>query len=259
MTGPLIRAIDLHRSYRLGGATVHALRGVALDLQQGEFVAIMGPSGSGKSTLMNLLGLLDRPSAGRYLLGGEDVLRLDPDQHADLRSRKIGFVFQTFNLLRRSTALENVELPLVYAGLPKAERRRRAAAALDRVGLGDRRNHWPGQLSGGEQQRVAIARALANDPLLVLADEPTGALDSVTSLEIMALFQALNRAGRTIVLVTHDPDVARHATRIVTMQDGRAIRDQRVARRLDAAAALAAQRAPAAAAGDGPRAVAVPA
>jgi putative ABC transport system ATP-binding protein len=236
---PLIRATDLRKEFRLGTTTVAALRGVSLELQPGEFVALMGPSGSGKSTLMNLLGLLDRPSGGRYALGGEDVQGLDPDQSALVRSRKIGFVFQNFNLLRRSTALENVELPLIYAGVPKTERRSRAAAALALTGLADRQDHWPSQLSGGEQQRVAIARALVNDPLLLLADEPTGALDSVTSLEILSLFQTLNRAGRTLLLVTHDPNVARHATRIVSMRDGQTIRDEPVTGRLDAAATRA--------------------
>ena len=197
---------------------MHALRGVSLELHPGDFVAVVGPSGSGKSTLMNLLGLLDRPTEGSYFLAGQDVLELDPDQRAAVRNRRIGFVFQTFNLLARSTALENVELPLVYAGVARRERRRRAEAALASVGLADRRHHWPSQLSGGEQQRVAIARALVNDPLLILADEPTGALDSRTSLEILAHLQALNDAGRTIVLVTHDPTVARHAKRC---RDGR--------------------------------------
>jgi putative ABC transport system ATP-binding protein len=233
----LIRAVGLRKAYRMGPTTVQALRGVSLELHAGDFVAVMGPSGSGKSTLMNLLGLLDRPTAGTYLLAGRDVGGLGRDERAVVRGRSIGFVFQSFNLLGRSTALENVELPLVYAGLPRAERRRRAEAALERVRLADRRGHWPGQLSGGEQQRVAIARALASDPLLILADEPTGALDSRTSREILAQLQALNDSGRTIVLVTHDPQVARHARRIITMQDGRAVREESVASRLDAAAA----------------------
>jgi putative ABC transport system ATP-binding protein len=235
---PLIRAIDLRKEHRMAQTTVHALRGVSLELESGDFVAVVGPSGSGKSTLMNLLGLLDRPTAGSYVLAGEDVLELDPDRRAAVRNRRIGFVFQTFNLLARSTALENVELPLVYAGVSRRERRRRSEAVLASVGLADRRHHWPSQLSGGEQQRVAIARALVNDPLLILADEPTGALDSRTSLEILAHLQALNEAGRTIVLVTHDPAVARHSRRIIMMRDGRAVREELVPERLDAAAAL---------------------
>jgi putative ABC transport system ATP-binding protein len=238
VAGALIRAVGLgKKAYRMGPTTVQALHGVSLELHAGDFVAVMGPSGSGKSTLMNLLGLLDRPTAGSYLLDGRDVGGLDREARAVVRSRSIGFVFQSFNLLGRSTALENVELPLVYAGVPRAERRSRAEAALERVGLADRRGHWPGQLSGGEQQRVAIARALASDPLLILADEPTGALDSRTSREILAQLQALNDAGRTIVLVTHDPQVARHARRVVAMQDGRAVQELLVADRLDAAAA----------------------
>jgi putative ABC transport system ATP-binding protein len=219
--------------------TVHALRGISLELHRGDFVAVVGPSGSGKSTLMNLLGLLDRPTEGSYLLAGQDVLEFDADRRADVRNRRIGFVFQTFNLLARSTALENVELPLVYAGVGRRERRRRAEASLASVGLADRRHHWPSQLSGGEQQRVAIARALVNDPLLILADEPTGALDSRTSLEILAHLQDLNEAGRTIVLVSHDPSVARHCARIITMRDGRAVDEELVLERLDARAALA--------------------
>jgi putative ABC transport system ATP-binding protein len=234
----LIRAIGLRKEHRMAQTTVHALRGVSLELQSGDFVAVVGPSGSGKSTLMNLLGLLDRPTAGSYSLAGQDVLALDPDRRAAVRNRRIGFVFQTFNLLARSTALENVELPLVYAGIGRRQRRRRAEAALASVGLGDRRDHWPSQLSGGEQQRVAIARALVNDPFLILADEPTGALDSRTSLEILAHLQTLNEAGRTIVLVTHDPTVARHSNRVVTMRDGRALREEIVAEPLDARAAL---------------------
>jgi putative ABC transport system ATP-binding protein len=236
---PLIRATGLRKEHKMALTTVHALRGISLELHRGDFVAVVGPSGSGKSTLMNLLGLLDRPNAGSYLLAGQDVLELDPDARARVRNRRIGFVFQSFNLLARSTAFENVELPLVYAGFARRERRRRAEAALDSVGLGDRRDHWPSQLSGGEQQRVAIARALVNNPLLILADEPTGAVDSRTSLEILAHLQALNAAGRTIVLVTHDPTVARHTKRVIAMRDGRAVREERVTERLDAQAALA--------------------
>jgi len=239
MALPLIRAIGLRKEHRMALTTVHALRGISLELHRGDFVAVVGPSGSGKSTLMNLLGLLDRPTDGSYFLAGEDVLALDPDQRADVRNRRIGFVFQTFNLLARSTAVENVELPLVYAGVARRERRRRAEAALASVGLGDRHDHWPSQLSGGEQQRVAIARALVNDPLLILADEPTGALDSRTGLEILARLRALNDAGRTIVLVTHDPAVASHARRVIGMRDGRAEREELVPGRLDARALLA--------------------
>jgi putative ABC transport system ATP-binding protein len=236
---PLIRAIGLRKEHRMALTTVHALRGISLELRRGDFVAVVGPSGSGKSTLMNLLGLLDRPTEGSYFLAGQDVLALDPDRRADVRNRRIGFIFQSFSLLARSTALENVELPLVYAGVRKRERWRRAAAALASVGLADRRDHWPSQLSGGEQQRVAIARALVNDPLLILADEPTGSLDSRTGLEILAHLQALNDAGRTIVLVTHDPAVARLAKRVVAMRDGRAERDELVPERLEARALLA--------------------
>jgi putative ABC transport system ATP-binding protein len=223
----------------MASTTVHALRGIDLELQPGDFVAVVGPSGSGKSTLMNLLGLLDQPTEGSYSLAGQDVLRLNPDRRAEVRNQRIGFVFQSFNLLARSTAFENVELPLVYAGVGRRERRLRAESALESVGLADRRDHWPSQLSGGEQQRVAIARALVNDPLLILADEPTGALDSRTSLEILAHLQALNEAGRTIVIVTHDPTVARHARRVITMSDGRAVREEPVTDGLHAEATLA--------------------
>ena len=224
----------------MASSAVHALRGIDLELDRGDFVAVVGPSGSGKSTLMTLLGLLDRPTEGRYFLAGQNVLALAPDRRAQVRNQQIGFVFQSFNLLARSTALENVELPLIYAGVARRERERRAEAALEWVGLRDRRNHWPSQLSGGEQQRVAIARALVNDPLLILADEPTGSVDSHTSLEILAHLQSLNAAGRTIVLVTHDPTVARHAERVIVMSDGRAIREERVADQLDAGVALSA-------------------
>ena len=238
MVLPLIRATGLRKQHEMALTTVHALRGISLELHRSDFVAVVGPSGSGKSTLLHLLGLLDRPTAGSYFLAGQDVVELDPDARARVRNQRIGFVFQSFNLLARSTAFENVELPLVYAGVARRERRRRAEAALDSVGLGDRRDHWPSQLSGGEQQRVAIARALVNDPLLILADEPTGALDSRTSLDILAHLQALNEAGRTIVLVTHDPTVARHAKRIIAMRDGSAVGEERVTERLDARAAL---------------------
>jgi putative ABC transport system ATP-binding protein len=239
VTQPLILATGLRKKHRMMSSTVHALRGIGLELHAGDFVAVVGPSGSGKSTLMNLLGLLDQPTEGGYWLAGQDVLRLSPDRRAQVRNERIGFVFQTFNLLARSTAFENVELPLIYAGVGRRERRRRAEVALASVGLGDRLDHWPSQLSGGEQQRVAIARALVNDPLLILADEPTGALDSRTSLEILAQLQALNDAGRTIVIVTHDPTVARHARRLIAMRDGRAISKKAVTNRLCAQAALA--------------------
>jgi putative ABC transport system ATP-binding protein len=246
----LIEVRALGRAYPVGAAAVHALAGVDLDIAEGEFVAIMGPSGSGKSTLMNLLGLLDRPSAGRYRLAGRDMSALEPDARAVQRNRLIGFVFQSFSLLPRFTALENVELPLVYRGTRSAERRRRAITALGSVGLAGRARHWPQQLSGGEQQRVAIARALVNDPVLLLADEPTGALDSRTGAEILALFQSLNGNGRTVVMVTHDHDVARHARRVVTIRDGRVVGDGAVERPLDARARIAS------AAGTSPRAAA---
>jgi putative ABC transport system ATP-binding protein len=236
---PLIRTAGLAKEYRMGSTVVHALRGISLDIAAGEFVAVMGPSGSGKSTFMNLLGCLDHPSAGEYWLGGEEVSRLSTDQLAAVRNRKIGFVFQHFNLLPRTSAVDNVALPLLYAGIHGAERHQRAALRLRQVGLGDRLDHQPTQLSGGQQQRVAIARALVNNPMLVLADEPTGALDSRTSVEIMALLQALNREGITIVLVTHEHDVAATASRIVSFRDGHVVED-RANQAVDAAATLAA-------------------
>ena len=236
---PLIRTTGLTKEYVMGSTTVHALCGISLEIAAGEFVAVMGPSGSGKSTFMNLLGCLDHPGSGEYWLGGEEVSRLTADQLAAVRNRKIGFVFQHFNLLPRTSALDNVALPLLYAGVAAGERHRRAEARLRLVGLGDRLDHQPTQLSGGQQQRVAIARALANDPMLVLADEHTGALDSRTSVEIMALLQALNREGITIVLVTHEHDVAAAASRIITFRDGQVVTDHGNAP-LDAAAALAA-------------------
>jgi putative ABC transport system ATP-binding protein len=224
---PLLETRKLTRVYDLGGARVVALAGVSMDVQAGDFVAVMGPSGSGKSTFMNLVGCLDRPTSGTYRLDGVAVETLNPDGLAALRNRKIGFVFQQFNLLPRANALANVELPMVYAGDDRKSRRIKALAALNRVGLSDRAHHRPTQLSGGQQQRVAIARALVNGPALILADEPTGALDSRTAVEILALFQALNREGVTVVIVTHDPEVARHARRVVRFKDGLVVSDER--------------------------------
>lgn len=234
----LIETNALRKDYALGDTVVHALAGVSVSIDAGEFVAVMGPSGSGKSTFMNMIGCLDRPSSGGYRLAGEDVAGMSADQLAAVRNRRIGFVFQQFNLLPRTSALENVELPLIYAGVRAAERHRRAADKLAQVGLGSRADHHPAQLSGGQQQRVAIARALVNDPSLILADEPTGALDSRTSLEIMVLMQQLNAHGMTIVLVTHENDVAAFAGRLITFRDGRVLRDVCQAPR-DAAADLA--------------------
>lgn len=223
----LIEARDLTKAYSLGGQTVHALRGVSLDIEAGEFVAIMGASGSGKSTLMNILGCLDRPTSGEYRLAGEAVQAMSSDQLASIRNRRIGFVFQQFNLLARTRALENVELPMVYAAVKAPGRRARALAALQQVGLGERIDHTPAELSGGQQQRVAIARALVNQPLLVLADEPTGALDSQTSGDIMRLLAQLNAQGITVVLVTHEPDVAAWARRRIVFRDGLIVEDAR--------------------------------
>jgi putative ABC transport system ATP-binding protein len=228
---PVIQVEDVHKYYSLGEQKVHALRGVDLTIQPGEFVAIMGSSGSGKSTFMNMLGCLDKPTSGRYLLEGTDVAQLAKRQLAEIRNRKLGFVFQGFNLLSRTTALENVELPTLYAHMEKAARFERAKEVLQMVGLGDRLDHFPSQLSGGQQQRVAIARALVNRPSILLADEPTGNLDSRTSVEIMQIFQELNDAGLTIVLVTHEPDIARYAKRIVVFRDGKIRRDDPVLER----------------------------
>ena len=216
---------NIQRDYDMGGEVVHALRGVDITIRKNEFVAVMGPSGSGKSTLMNLIGCLDSPTGGEYWLNGHRVSELGDDALARIRNKEIGFVFQTFNLLPRATALHNVELPLVYAGLGSKERRRQAAEALERVGLADRMQHRPNELSGGQRQRVAIARALVNRPSILLADEPTGNLDSVTSEEILTLFDALYREGQTIVLVTHEHDIAAHARRQVHLRDGRVERD----------------------------------
>ena len=240
MAGPIIAAEGLTKDYHLGSHTVHALRGVSVTIEPGEFVAVMGPSGSGKSTFMNLLGCLDTPTAGRYVVDGEDVAGLSPDALARIRNAKIGFVFQQFNLLPRTSALENVELPLLYAGVSARERRARARARLAAVALADRESHQPSQLSGGQQQRVAIARALVNNPAVILADEPTGNLDSRTSVEVLTLLQRLNREGLTIVLVTHEADIAAYAGRILSFKDGRLRADERVAAPLDAARVLAA-------------------
>jgi putative ABC transport system ATP-binding protein len=235
----LLAADKLTRQYGRGKTAVTALADASFDIHAGEFVAIMGPSGSGKSTLMNLIGLLDRPSSGQLVFNGHEVTQLSHDRLAAIRNRDLGFVFQSYNLLARHTALENVEMPLVYAGVGRKERVRRAQAALEAVGLAERSGHGPSELSGGEQQRVAIARALVGDPALVLADEPTGALDSRTGSGILALFEALNAGGRTVVIVTHDEAVARHARRIIRLQDGAIVDDREV--RPAAAAAAAPQ------------------
>jgi len=222
----VIRLHDLTREYRMGDERILALRGVSLEIRRNEYVAIMGPSGSGKSTLMNLLGCLDTPTDGEYWLNGEEVSRLTDDSLARARNREIGFVFQTFNLLPRATALHNVELPLVYSGVRAAERRRRAVTALERVGLGHRMDHRPNELSGGQRQRVAIARALVNRPSILLADEPTGNLDSVTSEEIMRVFADLHAAGQIVIMVTHESEIAAHAERVVVLRDGQVEKDE---------------------------------
>ena len=241
MSQPVVQLRDIRKTYRSGDLEVHAVRGISLDIQPGEFVAIMGASGSGKSTLMNTLGCLDRPTGGTYYLDGVDVSSLDREARADLRNQKLGFVFQGFNLLARTSALENVELPMLYA--PKragaAEMKRRALAALAIVGLAERSDHFPSQLSGGQQQRVAIARALVNEPRLLLADEPTGNLDSRTSIEVMGVFQRLNEQGITLVMVTHELDVANYCKRILVVRDGLVVRDEPVQNRSIAFAELA--------------------
>jgi putative ABC transport system ATP-binding protein len=234
----VIRVEDVHKFYDLGETKVHALRGVSVEIGRGEFVAIMGASGSGKSTFMNMLGCLDKPSGGRYILEGTDVAQLSKKDLAAIRNRRIGFVFQGFNLLARTTALENTELPTLYAHLSREERANRAKEALELVGLGDRMNHFPSQLSGGQQQRVAIARALVNKPSILLADEPTGNLDSRTSVEIMDIFQRLNDQGLTIVLVTHEPDIAHFAKRVIVFRDGKIRKDEPVVTRPRAAEVL---------------------
>ena len=236
---PVIQLDGIHKTYTMGDVEVHALRGISLTIREGEFVAIMGTSGSGKSTTMNIIGCLDRPTRGTYILDGVDVSEMSKDERADIRSRKIGFVFQGFNLLARTSALENVELPMLYAGIETAERRLRAREALRLVGLEGREQNHPNQLSGGQQQRVAIARSLVNRPALILADEPTGNLDSRTSIEVMEIFQKLNRGrGITLVLVTHEADIAEYAGRIVVFKDGRIKKDYPVERPRDASAEL---------------------
>ncbi len=235
---PLLKIEDLRRTYVMGDTTVRALDGVSLEIDAGEFVAIMGTSGSGKSTMMNVIGCLDRPTSGSYFLDGKDVSRMSVNALAEIRNTLLGFVFQNFNLLARTTALENVELPMIYAGVPGKERERRATEALQKVGLGTRLDHTPAQLSGGQQQRVAIARALVGRPKLILADEPTGALDSRTTVEVMALLQELGASGITVVLVTHEAEVAAYASRTIVMRDGKIVSDKRT-EPLSAAAHLA--------------------
>jgi putative ABC transport system ATP-binding protein len=240
----VISVKDLTKVYKMGEYEVRALRGVSLDVDPGEFVAVTGPSGSGKSTFMHIMGCLDRPTTGEYFLDGKDVSKLSKDELARVRNQKIGFVFQGFNLLSRTTALDNVELPLLYRsknGFKAAERHKRALAALDAVGLGERHHHMPNQLSGGQQQRVAIARALINEPSILLADEPTGNLDTRTSIEVMGIFQRLNtERGITVLLITHEHDIAEYGTRAIRFRDGRVVADNRIARRRDAADELAA-------------------
>jgi putative ABC transport system ATP-binding protein len=236
---PVIQLDHIHKTYTMGDVDVHALRGVSLTIREGEFVAIMGASGSGKSTTMNIIGCLDRPTRGTYILDGQDVSQMSKDERADIRCRKIGFVFQGFNLLSRTSALENVELPMLYAGADASSRKQRAMDALAAVGLAGREQNHPNQLSGGQQQRVAVARALVNDPTLILADEPTGNLDSRTSVEVMEIFQRLNRErGITLVLVTHEMDIAQYAQRIVVFKDGKIKKDYQIEKPRDAAEEL---------------------
>src|SRR6267142_6246350 len=225
-TDSVIRTDNLWKTYQMGAEEVHALRGVSFDVQRGEYLAIMGPSGSGKSTLMNLIGCLDTPTSGHYFLNTKLVSEMDDDELAHIRNKEIGFVFQTFNLLPRATALHNVELPLIYSGTPRSQRIEMAKLALQRVDLADRMNHKPNELSGGQRQRVAIARALVNNPSILLADEPTGNLDSATSVEIMGLFAQLHGQGQTVVMVTHEQDIAAHAARVITLRDGVVATDQ---------------------------------
>ncbi|MZP30511.1 ATP-binding cassette domain-containing protein [Heliobacterium undosum] len=228
---PVIRLQDIEKHYRIGDQEIRALRGVSLEINEGEFVAIMGPSGSGKSTMMNVIGCLDKPSLGEYYLDGQAVSKAADDELAHIRNKKIGFIFQSFNLLARTEAVENVELPMLYAGVSAKDRRRRALAALEAVGLANRIHNKPNELSGGQQQRVSIARALANDPVILLADEPTGALDSKTTTEILSIFQQLNDAGKTVIVVTHEAEVAEHAKRVVRFLDGKIIEDSPVTQR----------------------------
>ena len=236
---PVIELDHIHKTYTMGDVEVHALRGASLTIREGEFVAIMGASGSGKSTTMNIIGCLDRPTRGTYILDGQDVSQLTKDERADIRSQKIGFVFQGFNLLSRTSAIENVELPMLYAGIDTKERQQRAAEALASVGLIGKEQNHPNQLSGGQQQRVAIARALVNQPALILADEPTGNLDSRTSIEVMEIFQRLNRErGITLVLVTHEPDIAEYAQRVIVFKDGKIKKDYAVQNQRDASEEL---------------------
>ncbi len=236
---PVIQLDHVHKTYTMGDVNVHALRGMSLTIREGEFVAIMGASGSGKSTTMNILGCLDRPTRGTYVLDGQDVSEMSKDERADIRCQKIGFVFQGFNLLSRTSALENVELPMLYAGVETSARNQRAMEALAAVGLAGREQNHPNQLSGGQQQRVAVARALVNDPALILADEPTGNLDSRTSVEVMEIFQRLNRErGITLVLVTHEPDIAQYAQRVVVFKDGKISKDYQIENQRDAAEEL---------------------
>jgi putative ABC transport system ATP-binding protein len=238
--GALVKLVDVHKTYRTGEMEVHAVRGVSLEIRPAEFVALMGASGSGKSTLMNILGCLDRPTSGHYVLDGADVSSLDRDRLADIRNRKIGFVFQNFNLLPRTSGRENVELPLIYSAqsLSNAQLREKADRVLASVGLSGREDHYPSQLSGGQQQRVAIARALVNEPEVLLADEPTGNLDSRTSIEIMGIFQQLNERGITIIMVTHEPDIAAYGQRNVMMRDGLILNDHAVLRRVEVSTQL---------------------